>query len=127
MMLRVLLPTFRLFQHLPWNPITPRFFSQCRRHAPNRLLKKAGDLSGANPGYLTVTSSAPAQGARSGCRYVRSCRRQQFRQSDQVVGSGGKGEGPSDFLDPPVFGLAHAGDGLHPAKAFLDPSLRIRS
>src|SRR6478735_9488972 len=47
--------------------------------------------------------------------------RQEFRQSDQVVGRCCKGEGPSDLLDPPVLCLPEASDRLHPAEAFFNP------
>src|SRR5690606_684008 len=52
---------------------------------------------------------------------ARSCRsRQKLGQSHQVVGSGSEGEGPADAVNAPELCLALPGDGLDPAKRFLN-------
>src|SRR3972149_4671144 len=49
-----------------------------------------------------------------------SCRCEDFRDADQVVGSGGEREEPIDQRAAAMAGLAQAAHGLDPAEALLD-------
>ena len=59
-------------------------------------------------------------GARLCCPFLsRSCAHQ-LRDTDDVVGGGTEGEGPSDFSQAPELRLSHAGHRFHPSEPLLD-------
>src|SRR5882724_91427 len=90
-----------------------------KRQIPStsRLLKKG--FGGIATDRLCSIEVAYRAWSAADCRW-KSSRRNQLGDSDQIVGCGREGEGPSDPIDSPELGSRLAANDLDPAECLLD-------